>query len=171
MQYKIQGITIVTAVIILFVSCSGRQVTSTGYVCTKHGTHHLEDRFELAGCLGVDYKALVNDSFYIFRDTGYVSGTEDPDMEAERTRDRVKDKIVDLMVRKMEAAVGRMLYTRWRFDSMAPPVKFREFRKKEGDTTRILILGVIERKEFEPRNIIKYLPLEYKMQIMENEEE
>ncbi len=169
MRYRILHTAIIFSTIILCVSCSGRQVSSTGYICTNHGTHHLNDKFELAGCLEVDYRAL--DSLYIFRDSGYSSGKEDPDVEAERIRDRVKDKIVDLMVKKMEAAVGRMLYTRWRFDSMAPPVKFREFRKREGDTTHIVILGAIERREFEPGNIIKYLPLEYKMQIMEKEEE
>ncbi len=161
---------LLTGAVFLCVHCSQTPVKKSGYTCTMHGTHYLSDSSQLAACLEVSYSDI--ESYYIFREKGSVQGKVDVGAEAERVRGRVKERIVNLMVRKLEAAIGQALYTRWRFDSMSTrvPVKFREFRKTEGNITGIVIIGVIKKSEFEPRNIIKYLPLEYKMQIMEDED-
>jgi len=162
---------LVAASFLLSVHCSQRQVKKIGYTCTRHGTHHVTDNTQLADCLGVSHNEL--ELYYLFREKGSVQGKQGVSAEATRVKDRVKERIVNLMVRKLEGAIGQALYTRWRFDSMSMrvPVKFREFRKTEGDITGIIVIGIIKKKEFEPRNIIKYLPLEYKMQIMEDEDE
>lgn len=162
---------LVAASFLMCVHCSQTQVKKSGYTCTMHGTHHFTDRSQLADCLDVNSDEL--DSYYIFREKGSVQGNQDVSAEAVRVKDRVKERIVNLMVRKLEGAIGQALYTRWRFDSMSMrvPVKFREFRKTEGDITGIIVIGIIKKNEFEPRNIIKYLPLEYKMQIMKDEDE
>ncbi|MFW5771144.1 MAG: hypothetical protein ACOCX9_06885 [Spirochaetota bacterium] len=162
---------LVAASFLLSVHCSQRQVKKTGYTCTMHGTHHATDRRQLAECLEVSHNEL--ELYYLFREKGSVQGKQGVSAEAVRVKDRVKERIVNLMVRKLEGAIGQALYTRWRFDSMSVqvPVKFREFRKTDGDMTNIIIIGAIKKNEFEPRNVIKYLPLEYKMQIMEDKDE
>jgi len=171
-RLKKAGLWILVAVsFLLCVHCSQTRVKKSCYTCIMHGTHHVSDSTQLADCLDVPRDEL--ESYYLFREKGSVPGSQDVSAEAARVKDRVKESIVNLMVRKLEGAVGQALYTRWRFDSMSMkvPVKFREFRKTEGDITGIIVIGAIKKNEFEPRNIIKYLPLEYKMQIMEDEEE
>lgn len=136
------------------------------YVCTAHGAHRSGERNQLAVCLGLDTRGL--DEYHLFRREGRGAGEADCARLASELRSRVEDEIVEILMRRIEGAMGKEIYKHWRFDRMNLPVLFREFRCP-GSECRASCVAAVKKDDISPKGVIRYLPLEYKMDILGKE--
>jgi hypothetical protein len=136
------------------------------YVCTAHSAHRAGERDQLAACLGLDPRSLGE--YHLFRREGLGAGEADCARLAAELRGKVEDEIVEILMRRIEDAMGKEIYKRWRFDRMNVPVLFREFRCS-GSGCRVSCVAAVKKDDLSPKGVIRYLPLEYKMDILGKE--
>lgn len=163
-------ILILIAACTLSFRCTTKEVAQTqGYRCMEHGVHHHERRDELCTCLGIDPKEFDNYQFYTLEDS--TKKAEDLPALTDRLKDEMERKIVSIVMHKIEKAMGKHLYKYWKFEETNIPVAIRRFTKKEGDTYSAMVIAAMTKYSLSPRGIIMYLPLEYKMHILEKKKD
>lgn len=163
-------IIIATACAVLSFRCSTtEEVRTQGYRCLEHGAHHYERKEELCACLGIDPKDYASYEFFIIEDS--TKKFDDLPSLTERLKDEMERKIVSTVMHKIEKAMGKHLYKYWKFEETNIPVTIRRFTKKEGDIYGALVIAAMTKYSLSPRGIIMYLPLEYKMHILEKKKD
>ena len=160
------NITLAAFAMALLLSCKTASLTEKyDYVCALHGEHHLRDRAQTAACFGItlaDY-----DRHRFFGAEGDALSAEAREGVRNRLTDEVENVVVDLMFDKIQAAMGKALKKHWHFDRLHVPVVFREFASVSGNVHHIKIVAIMRQAQLEPAAIIKYLPLEYKMDLID----
>jgi hypothetical protein len=147
----------------LFLSCAGTQKSiEQDYICREHGVHHFNNKEEFCACFGIDISAVSN--YYVFSKETKLSGDEKE--AAASIKDAVADDIVDIIVKRLDAAFGSDVFSRWQFEKIDIPVTFRSFKKKAPDGSYIKSTAISLKANFTPRALIKFLPLEYKMKLL-----
>ncbi len=167
MKKHISHMSIIAAsCIVLFSQCSTTEESeSGGYRCIDHAIHRYANREELCACLGIVPKEYDSYQFFTLEDS--TKKPEDLPSLTERLTDEMERKIVSIVMHKIENAMGKQLYKYWKFENTNIPVTIRRFTKKEGDTYHALVIAAMTKYSLSPRGIIMYLPLEYKMHILE----
>ncbi len=142
--------------------CSPKGVRTAPFVCTLHGTHNCYNKSDIAQCIGVDEKMVVD--YYLFSETG----TGDSTTNESKLKSLVCDKIVDEVMLRIQMVYGDKQFQRWQFTDMSLPVIFRTFVKKDSNP-QMIVIGFVKKDDLSARAIIYYLPLEYKMDIIGRE--
>ncbi len=137
----------------------------TEYLCAEHGTHRFDVIEEKCACLKIDPKEYGD--YAIFTITGETDKEENVPELLDRLRDEMENRIVAKVLRRIEKAMGKSITKHWNFDQMDIPVTIRGFRKRDAGTIHVLIAAAMTKYSLSPRGIIMYLPLEYKMHILE----
>ena len=151
-------------------SCAGApRRTDPDFTCTEHGTHRYASREDLCACLKIN--PAEYDNYEIFTMTAETKNAERLAEILDRTRDEMEDKIVSMVMHRIERALGKNIVKYWRFEQMDIPVTIRGFRKKSGDTHKVIIAAAMTKYSLSPRGIVMYLPLEYKMHLLEKKKE
>jgi hypothetical protein len=151
-------------------SCAGApRRTGTDFTCTEHGTHRYGSREELCACLKIN--PAEYDSYEIFTMTAETKSADRVTEILDRTRDDMEDRIVSMVMRKIERALGKNIVKYWRFEQMDIPVTIRGFKKQSGGTHHVIIAAAMTKYSLSPRGIVMYLPLEYKMHLLEKKKE
>lgn len=171
MKKSIAFLAIIAAGCIAFsFRCSTtEEAVSQGYRCMEHASHHFANREELCACLGIDPKEYTSYEFFTIEDS--TKKSEDLPGLTERLKDEMERKIVSIVMHKIENAMGKHLYKYWKFEETNIPVTIRRFTKKEGDTYSAMVIAAMTKYSLSPRGIIMYLPLEYKMHILEKKKD
>lgn len=161
---------IAVACAIQTLQCSTAEVSDFhDYRCVEHASHRYADREELCACLGIDPKEYDSYQFFTLEDS--VKKADDLPSLTERLKDEMERKIVSIVMHKIENAMGKHLYKYWKFEDTNIPVTMRRFTKKEGDTYSAMVIAAMTKYSLSPRGIIMYLPLEYKMHILEKKKD
>ncbi|HNV45520.1 MAG TPA: hypothetical protein PLE73_00630 [Spirochaetota bacterium] len=160
------------AVFAIVAACAGcasvPAVTAYDYVCALHGTHHLRDRAHTAACFGFPLAEYDNIRFFSREGAAQTDAQYDP-LRA-RLTDEVENAIVDAVMQKIQSAMGASIKRHWRFEQIKVPVVLRAFRHDSPGAIRATVVAAMHKDRLAPAAIIKYLPLEYKMDIIDYEE-
>lgn len=156
---------IAVSLCLVFVSCSGqKRGEKNGYLCREHGTHNSEDRYEFATCFQIPAGDM--DQYYVFSRETSVKNISEVDAAALRQKEIVADEIVGLIMIRLEAAFGNDITSRWHLESIDLDVPFRRFVFNDSGTYKIKVIAVMRKDNLLPRSLIRFLPLEYKMNLM-----
>ncbi|MCX7680300.1 MAG: hypothetical protein N2316_13940 [Spirochaetes bacterium] len=139
------------------------------YRCTEHKIHDYENREELCACFGINPADYDSYQFFYLEDS--TKNAQDLPAITESLQDQMERKIVSIVMHKIEKAMGKHLYKFWKFDETNIPVNFRHFTKKEKNSHSAVIVAAMTKYHLSPRGIIMYLPLEYKMHILEKQKD
>jgi hypothetical protein len=162
-----RSVSVILVSFAAFISCAGTQKTAEqAFLCRDHGIHHPENKDEFCACFGIDPAAVSG--YFVFSKESAISGDENSTAAA--LRDSVADDIVDMIVKRLDAAFGMDAIAHWQFDKIDLPVIFRSFRKNTPDGVRIKVIAVSLKENFTPRALIRFLPLEYKMKLLKPED-
>jgi hypothetical protein len=159
---------IASAIVIL--SCSTVvKDAKEGPVCREHGIHSYKNRIDFAACFGVSLEEI--DSFYIFsREEKFPEAQMNAGIA--RLKNAVADEIVEVIMKRLEAAFGNDLNANWRLESIDMPVPFRTFLRTGSSSVTVTVAALVRKKDLEPSSLIHFLPLEYKMKLIKpNEKE
>ena len=148
----------------LCLSCSTGKGPKHGYLCRDHGYHRATIKDEFAACFQI--KAEEIDSFYIFQQEASCNG-KNAESEAAKLKGIIADQIVEMIMSRLEAAYGKELTSRWRLESIDISVPFRSFVLSENGSCRMKVIAILRKDDLSPRSLTKFLPLEYKMNILE----
>jgi hypothetical protein len=159
---------IVSAVMILSCSTAIRNPREES-ICREHGIHSYKNRDEFAACFGLSPEEI--DSFYIFsREEKFPEAQTNAGIA--RLKNAVADEIVEVIMKRLEAAFGSDLNTNWRLESIDMPVPFRTFLRTGSSSVTVTVAALVRKKDLEPSSLIHFLPLEYKMKLIKpNEKE
>jgi hypothetical protein len=146
------------------VSCSNQKGGLHGYICREHGYHRATVKEEFASCFRIKTDEI--DSFYIFQQDSPCE-EKDIDSTASRLKGIVADQIVDMIMSRIEAAYGKDLTSHWRLESIDIPVPFRRFVLIDASGCKVRVIALLKKDDLSPRSLIRFLPLEYKMNIIE----
>jgi hypothetical protein len=167
---KKYSVLLITCFAGFVVSCSGTQKIKEGdFVCKDHGSHRLSNRQEFADCFAMKSSDL--DDSYIFSREGSAGTAAEAGAVASRLKTEAADEIVDVIVKKLEAAFGNDLSANWRLERIDLPVIFRIFTIENTLPIRVKAVAVVKKEDFAPRSLIRFLPLEYKMKLMKTNEQ
>jgi len=167
MTMKTAGVTVT---LFLALSCrTTAPIGSSEYLCVEHGTHRYDVCDEQCACLKIDPKEYGE--YNIFTITGETAKEENVPELMEKLRDEMENRIVTKVLHRIEKAMGKNIYKHWKFEQMDIPVTIRGFRKKAGGTSHVIIAAAMTKYSLSPRGIIMYLPLEYKMHILEKKKD
>lgn len=144
------------------------EVVAYDYVCVKHGTHHLRDRAQTAECFGFPLADYGDIRF--FTQAGTARTPDEYGATRIRVTDEVENEIVDIIMDTVKSALGRSIKRHWHFDRISVPAVFREFRHDEGPIAHIAVRAAMHKTKLAPGAIVKFLPLEYKMDLIDREE-
>jgi hypothetical protein len=162
-------IFLISSIIILISSCKTAQNAGEyDYICTEHSKHRLFIKEELAECMKINPSEIGN--YHIFRENAETADAEHSRL-FDKILDSLEDRIVEIITVKIEAAMGNAIKKHWQFDRISLPAVFRHFRHYDGRTYRLTVAAAIRKADIEPKGIIRFLPLEYKMDILEKKGE
>lgn len=151
-------------------SCtSAPRRADSDFTCTEHGTHRYDSREDLCACLKINPGEY--DRYEIFTMTAETKSADRVAEVLDRSRDDMEEKIVAMVMRRIERALGKNIVKYWRFEQMDIPVTIRGFKKKAGGTHQVIIVAAMTKYSLSPRGIVMYLPLEYKMHLLEKKKE
>ncbi len=142
---------------------------SRGYLCIEHKTHYYANRQDLCACLGINPTEYDSYQFFTIEDT--TKKADDLPALTDRLKDEMERKIVSIVMRKIEDAMGKHIYKYWKFEDTNIPVTIRRFTKKDGEVYSAIVVAAMTKYSLSPRGIIMYLPLEYKMHILEKKKD
>ena len=145
--------------------CSTQKVPKRGWLCREHGTHLATVKAEFLACFQIAQADI--DSYYIFEKENAVKAGKEIDPTAALLKENVADEIVDLIMKRLEAAYGSELTAHWRLESIDIGVPFRTFVNTEGGQSRVRVIALLKKDDLSPRSLIRFLPLEYKMNLVE----
>ena len=153
------------SVFTFIISCAEAPKKTEGdMICVDHGTHRVSVKEDFAACFGIDPQHF-NEYYY------YSKAETFPEKEqaagAKRLKDMVENEIVDSIMKRLEAAFGKALDANWQLEHIDMPVPFRTFVRKNGGSVDIKVIGIVRKKDLEPSALVHFLPLEYKMKILD----
>jgi hypothetical protein len=155
-------------------SCSGAQETkqkntSYAYICLEHGTHYYNDPASLSKCLGISPQKFTD--YYFFHNDGTTKDKDNLVQLRYMLKEKLADQLVTVIINRLQIAFGEEVTTRWHLESTTLPVLFRHFTQFDGKLYHVKVIAVIAKKDLAPRSLIRFLPLEYKMNFMQPSEE
>lgn len=145
--------------------CSPQKTPKRGWLCREHGTHLATVKADFLSCFRIAQADI--DSYYIFEKESAVKTGKDIDQTAALLKENVADEIVDLIMKRLEAAYGSELTSHWRLESIDIGVPFRTFAFTEGASSKVKVIALLKKDDLSPRSLIRFLPLEYKMNLVE----
>lgn len=149
----------------LVLSCSGqKRAAKTGYLCREHGLHNADDRGEFVSCFQIQSDEI--DQYYLFSRETTAKTPADIDAAANRQKELIADEIVELIMGRLELAFGNDIASRWHLESIDLDVPFRRFVFNDSGSYKIKVFAVMRKDDLSPRSLIRFLPLEYKMNLM-----
>ncbi|HON77578.1 MAG TPA: hypothetical protein PK544_03740 [Spirochaetota bacterium] len=152
-------------IVLIIPGCKTPQHDHSGeFLCREHASHHMENRAEFASCFGFD--AAQYDEYMFYSEMQETSSKENIETAVANMKESLENKIVSFVMKRITTAMGQQEYRHWTFDNMRIPAVFRTFVKnKEGKYT-VKTIAAMKKRDFTPRGIIMYLPLEYKMHLL-----
>lgn len=151
-------------------ACAGAsRRADTRYVCTEHGLHHFELQGEQCACLNITPGRYGE--YDVFTMTGETKQADKVPGLLTRLRDDMEDKVVSMVLSRIERAMGKNILKHWQFENMDIPVTIRGFKKFQGGTHHVMIAAAMTKHSLSPHGIIMYLPLEYKMHLLEKKKD
>jgi len=149
----------------MVLSCSGqKRAAKSGYLCREHGLHSADDRSEFASCFQIRSDEI--DQYYLFSRETTAKTPADIDAAANRQKELIADEIVELIMGRLELAFGNDIASRWHLESIDLDVPFRRFVFNDNGSFKIKVFAVMRKDDLSPRSLIRFLPLEYKMNLM-----
>ena len=145
--------------------CSTQKTRKHGWLCREHGTHLATVKADFLACFQIGQSDT--DSCYIFEKESSVTNGKDLDSTSAILKEKVADEIVDLIMKRLEAAYGSELTAHWRLESIDIGVPFRTFVLAEGPSLRVKVIALLKKDDLSPRSLLRFLPLEYKMNLVE----
>lgn len=145
--------------------CSTQKAPKRGWLCREHGTHLATVKADFLACFQIAQTDI--DSCYIFEKESAMKTGTDIDSTAALLKENVADEIVDLIMKRLEAAYGSELTSHWRLESIDIGVPFRTFVLAESGKNRVKVIALLKKDDLSPRSLIRFLPLEYKMNLVE----
>ena len=136
------------------------------FVCREHGAHTIENRASFHECMKIPSGAEQDYFFYEESSLRPVSAGM-LEATAKELRGEIEDKIVAFVMGKITRAMEKQLFKHWDYDSMRIPATIRTFVKEEKGLFSVKVFAAMKKSDFTPRGIIMYLPLEYKMHLLE----
>ncbi len=138
---------------------------ASDFICAEHSTHHFAAREEFAQCAG--FQPAEYDKYFLYQEEYYTREKGRIPAVAKELRGKLEDKITEFVMDRISQAMGKQLYKHWDFDAMHIPVVFRTFSAFDGEKYPVKVVAVMRKGDFSPRGIIMFLPLEYKMHLLE----
>jgi hypothetical protein len=146
-------------------ACSTQKASRSGYLCAEHSIHRATVKEEFAACFQIRPDQI--DEYYIFERDVSVSDLKNVNSAASQIKDTIANDIVDLIMKRLEAAYGSELTSHWRLESIDIHVPFRRFILNEDGKFKIKVIALLKKDDLSPRSLIRFLPLEYKMNLVE----
>jgi hypothetical protein len=163
-----QSVVSVVLLCSLMISCAGVRTTGVSdekrMVCREHGIHHPDNAAEFAACFGIEKGKI--DQYYIF-EKGSKGSAAETDQTAARLKSLVADMIVDEIMKRLEQSFGNDLTANWRLESISMPVPFRTFVRTQDGAAEVKVFALVKKSDLEPQALIRFLPLEYKMKLIQ----
>ncbi len=135
------------------------------FICAEHSAHHFAVRDEFAQCAG--FQPVEYDKYFFYQEEQYTKEKGRIPAVAKELRGKLEEKITEFVMDRITQAMGKQLYKHWDFDNMHIPVVFRTFSAFDGEKYPVKVVAVMRKGDFSPRGIIMFLPLEYKMHLLE----
>ena len=146
-------------------ACSTQKAQRTGYLCREHSVHRATDREEFAACFRIAPHEIEN--YYIFEKEVSAKNAAGVDAAASQMKELAAEEIVDLIMKRLEAAYGSELTAHWRLESIDIDVPFRRFVFADNGVFKVKVMALLKKDDLSPRSLIRFLPLEYKMNLVE----
>jgi len=121
---------------------------------------------DFAACFSIDLKRF--NEYYYYSKVETFPAKEQAE-GAKRLKDMVESEIVDTIMNRLEAAFGKALNANWQLEHIDMSVPFRTFVRKNGGSVDIKVVGIVRKKDLEPPALVHFLPLEYKMKILDDD--
>ncbi|MBN1498921.1 MAG: hypothetical protein JW982_02090 [Spirochaetes bacterium] len=147
------------------VSCSSGQHGKIYSICIENGVSRFEIESEFAECFGIAVEDI--DSYEIYKIAESVNISIQDDVTVSILKNKLSAVIAGNILMRLKNAFGQNVEEYWKLERITIPVKYRSFRKNDGENKDVTVIGMILKSELTPRALIKYLPLEYKMQFIE----
>ncbi|MGL4368958.1 MAG: hypothetical protein ACRCUT_04705 [Spirochaetota bacterium] len=150
----------------VFLSCSVQKKTGAGgYLCREHGIHSSGKKAEFSACFGIEPDKI--ESCYLYEKESTASDSASVSRISAGLKGQIADEIVARIMLRLEEAFGSDLVSRWHLESIDLPVAFRCFVFNDSGTYRVKVFALLKKEDLEPRSLIRFLPLEYKMNLLE----
>lgn len=143
---------------------TSQQEQRVGFYCLEHTSHNMDSRTEFAACFG--FEAAKYDEYMFYSDMQETTLKENIDTAVTNMKSALEDKIVSYVMTKITTAMDQHINKHWTFDNMRIPAVFRSFVKFDGGKYTVKTIAAMKKRDFTPRGIIMYLPLEYKMHLL-----
>ena len=156
----------IAALAFVFSCAEAPKKTGGDLICVEHGTHRVSVKEDFAACFGIDPQRF-NEYYYYTKAETFPANEQAEG--AKRLKDMVESEIVDTIMNRLEAAFEKALNANWQLEQIDMPVPFRTFVRKNGGSVDIKVVGVVRKKDLEPSALVHFLPLEYKMKILDDD--
>lgn len=152
-------------ILLLIFSCSSQKISlKSNFLCSEHGTHNAADASSFAECFGISAKELQD--YKIFSNKSDGIKKENLEGEKKRLKDLLSDNMVDLIMILMKKYYGDAITSSWSLERTTMPVKYRFFIQEENGKYNIHGYGIMLNSDLEARSLLRFLPLEYKMNFL-----
>lgn len=158
-------IAVMLFLVMIISGCKSPQPDArVGFLCREHGSHNMEKRSEFAACFGFDEAKY--DEYMFYSEMQETVSEANVETAMSGMKSSLEDKIVSFVMGKITTAMGQHLNKHWTFGNMKIPAVFRTFVKHDGGKYTVKTIAAMKKRDFTPRGIIMYLPLEYKMHLL-----
>lgn len=157
--------TILIAILILFIACKSNQTKTEYSICIQDGKSRLEIQSEFLECFNIQASEISD--YKEYRKTINSKQQIDTENLSETIQNDLMEMLAKTILLKMRMSFGSDIVGNWSYDRIKIPVQYRSFLKttKNGKVLTGIIL--IKKSDLETRSIIRYLPLDYKMQVLD----
>ncbi len=157
------------AVLLFLAGCKIIQNQNNYSICIEDGVSRLEVKEEFAACYKIS--AAEMEKYKLFSKAEILNRPSDENELRARLKSNVNSMIAEVILFKLKDAFGQNVEEYWQLEKITIPVYYRSFKKTAGNEVTITVIGIIPENEMTARALIKYLPLEYKMQFIDKKEE
>lgn len=148
----------IPALLMIGIGCAGVQKSDAGWRCIDHGTHSWERRDEFIACTACGNP----DDYQMFSVRRKAGPKEAKDSVFLHSREAVLDEMAEYIRLKVELYFAEATSGGWKLEKTTMPVIIRQYASDR----EVLTIGLIRKDDLTARALIRYLPLEYKMQLM-----
>jgi hypothetical protein len=149
---------IIIMVLTLGSGCASVKKPASTWRCVEHGAHTWEGRDDFIACTGCGNP----DDYQLFSVRKRLGPREAKDSVLHHSREMLLDEMAEYIRLKVEQFFAEATSTGWKLEKTTMPVIIRQYTSER----EALTIGLIRKEDLTARALIRYLPLEYKMQLM-----
>lgn len=154
---------------VLISSCSSMKVEEQYSICVQDGKSRLEIQEEFAQSFSIDVNSI--DSYQLFKKTISIRKTDSVRNASTNLENDIMNVLAQTVLIKMKMSFGPQVQEYYDYKKLTIPVKFRSFLKKGSEKSELTGIAIVKKSDLTARSLIKYLPLEYKMKIIDKKYE